>query len=462
VNINTRIAIVGAGAAGLTTAWFLKKKGYLNVTVLERSDRIGGKCKSLTYKGKSFDLGANYITSSYSCVRELAREFGAEMFTETRGQALDLKTGHMRSLLAATTRRYGLVPVGLAALRYLWIRYGLRGFLAPKAPGFAKASTHPDLCQSFEWWLDHHDLKELIPVFNIPITLMGYEKLSQIPAAYALTYMNTGTFFNLLLFAMNFPIRFWPKRFVLGYERLLEHLAAEVDVLRGAHISKIERGDTITVHYSLPAANLTQTSRDDHQQEFDALILACPLMAKDLSAFMTLNEGEARFFASGTVKLDPFVVVTYPTGCTTDISAVTFMYPRPEMGEPYVITQQYRDVPLLEVYSRLPDACANPDGSGTCCTGSGAPCATVLDNNKKLLREIGAGYPDADFYTYDEWPYFPHVDLGHMQSGYYVDLEAQQGIDNTYYVGGLMAFELVETITEYSRHLVDTHFGERS
>lgn len=54
-----RIAIIGAGPAGLSTAWFLAKHGYDRVTVLERLGRVGGLCKSITIKGQSFDLGAN-------------------------------------------------------------------------------------------------------------------------------------------------------------------------------------------------------------------------------------------------------------------------------------------------------------------------------------------------------------------------------------------------------------------
>ena len=36
-----RIGIVGAGPAGLTAAETLKQKGYINVTVLEKTDHAG-------------------------------------------------------------------------------------------------------------------------------------------------------------------------------------------------------------------------------------------------------------------------------------------------------------------------------------------------------------------------------------------------------------------------------------
>ena len=45
-----------------------------------------------------------------------------------------------------------------------------------------------------------------------------------------------------------------------------------------------------------------------------------------------------------------------------------------------------------------------------------------------------------------------------MHDGFYEQLEELQGKQNTYYVGGLMNFELVETIAEYSRALVEKNF----
>ncbi|MSO68510.1 MAG: NAD(P)/FAD-dependent oxidoreductase [Pseudolabrys sp.] len=60
VDRSAYIAIVGAGPAGLSTAWFLSKHGFHNVTVIEKLGRIGGLCKSLTVDGLSYDLGANW------------------------------------------------------------------------------------------------------------------------------------------------------------------------------------------------------------------------------------------------------------------------------------------------------------------------------------------------------------------------------------------------------------------
>ena len=39
----SRIAIIGAGAAGLTAAWELARLGYRHITILEKDEDVGGK-----------------------------------------------------------------------------------------------------------------------------------------------------------------------------------------------------------------------------------------------------------------------------------------------------------------------------------------------------------------------------------------------------------------------------------
>ena len=57
------VVIVGAGIAGLTCARELSKYNkHLNVTILEASDRIGGRVKSIKTKdGTTIEMGAQFI-----------------------------------------------------------------------------------------------------------------------------------------------------------------------------------------------------------------------------------------------------------------------------------------------------------------------------------------------------------------------------------------------------------------
>lgn len=60
-----RIAIVGGGLSGLFIAYDLQRKGYKNVTVFEKEERLGGKLNTIWYKGKSYELGAIFGLPSY-------------------------------------------------------------------------------------------------------------------------------------------------------------------------------------------------------------------------------------------------------------------------------------------------------------------------------------------------------------------------------------------------------------
>ncbi len=69
--------------------------------------------------------------------------------------------------------------------------------------------------------------------------------------------------------------------------------------------------------------------------------------------------------------------------------------------------------------------------------------AQILENNKRFAEKMALAPLPADYYTYSDWAYFPHVDAATMQAGFYDRIEALQGQQHIYYTGGLFAFELV-------------------
>lgn len=57
------LAIVGAGAAGISAAREAKRRG-LDCTILEASDRVGGRAHSVEWNGRHLDLGAGWLHSA--------------------------------------------------------------------------------------------------------------------------------------------------------------------------------------------------------------------------------------------------------------------------------------------------------------------------------------------------------------------------------------------------------------
>lgn len=79
--IETEVAVVGAGLAGLETARQLHTEG-VDVRVLEARDRVGGRTLSQEVDGEVVDLGAQWIGPGQELVREIVDEFGIETFDQ--------------------------------------------------------------------------------------------------------------------------------------------------------------------------------------------------------------------------------------------------------------------------------------------------------------------------------------------------------------------------------------------
>lgn len=72
-----KIAVVGAGIAGLTCAYELKKAGH-DVVVFEARNQVGGRMSSREKDGIIFDLGADHLCNLYVEMKKYCKEFGIE------------------------------------------------------------------------------------------------------------------------------------------------------------------------------------------------------------------------------------------------------------------------------------------------------------------------------------------------------------------------------------------------
>ncbi len=69
----TKVIIIGAGIAGLTAAWHLKKKGIESL-VLEANETVGGRMQSIQAEDALIDTGAQFLSSAYSIIPDLIKE----------------------------------------------------------------------------------------------------------------------------------------------------------------------------------------------------------------------------------------------------------------------------------------------------------------------------------------------------------------------------------------------------
>lgn len=91
----TRVAVIGAGLAGLTAARRLRAEGS-DVVVYDARDRVGGRAETITdgfHAGQHADLGPELITAGYRMVPQLCAEVGVDLSERIRYEHAELSPG---------------------------------------------------------------------------------------------------------------------------------------------------------------------------------------------------------------------------------------------------------------------------------------------------------------------------------------------------------------------------------
>lgn len=102
---NKRVAIIGAGITGLTTAFYLKKAG-ITFTIFEKSDKIGGVMQSKTDGDFLYETGPNSGVISQAEM--------AELFEDLKGKCeLELANDASEKRLIWKNGRWEALPSGL-------------------------------------------------------------------------------------------------------------------------------------------------------------------------------------------------------------------------------------------------------------------------------------------------------------------------------------------------------------
>ena len=135
----TRIAILGAGLAGLSTAWHLQKKG-IDCRVFEGAGEIGGLCRSRKTGGFTFDCDGHLLHFRHRYTFELVRDL------------LDNNlSGHRRSSWIYSYGRYTRYPfqANLYGLPSPIVKECLMGFIETAKDEALRAGS------TFSDWINH-------------------------------------------------------------------------------------------------------------------------------------------------------------------------------------------------------------------------------------------------------------------------------------------------------------------
>jgi hypothetical protein len=210
------IVIVGAGVSGLLYANYLSSLQYTNVTLLEKSDRYGGKTHSLQYvpdgvKTTTCELGTCYMDPAYDEMVEALSEFTElnERYQIANGPLRGV-VYHNRTVRVVSFSDYGLmraceylhVPfnekgigkamekLAEAVLIYIGIRYEIfRDEEAIMPLTQPAGDPHGIFSKTLAQFLDDNKMGVFKGYFDYVYEVQGYGALEKIPAYYGLVWI---------------------------------------------------------------------------------------------------------------------------------------------------------------------------------------------------------------------------------------------------------------------------------
>jgi acyl carrier protein len=418
-----RVGIIGGGAAGLTAAFELERRGHA-VTVFERAATIGGKSASFEIDGHTFDLGTHICTSQYRNVKELAAEVGCATELLTPLRTLDVK-------------RRALYAPGTSFISEMGSYSRLLEQKAQRFPGIARPGLHHEsraLSRSLPEWIAAQDVGALLQATGLDVgyTSSGYGFLGD-PRLAALYYLK---FVELSGFLDPSPQEDYEGEWTIAgcFMNLWRAVADRLEDVRcGADVKAVERReDGVAIRTA------------DGDFEYDDVMLALPL---DRSLeILDASEEERHLFSR----------IRYNVYYTTVASAVGL----PRDG--FYMLQQHsvddRNIGRCTAFHHR-----HPDSDVYTFYAYGGPGIGEREIARLLEEDIETlGGQLVRGHGQRRWDFFPHVDLADVKEGYFDRLEALQGQCRTYYAGSLLSFELVECVIDHARDLVARHFMQAS
>ncbi len=458
---NTRICIIGGGPAGLSAGMYLEKKGYENYTILERNDRVGGKCWSPTYNGRRYEMGAIMGVPSYYAVHDVEEFCGIthdgpklnRNYKNAQGQVIEPFEPKKNILkiprLLKMKKQLKLFGELLETKYKGYAINGHRGVAEGRYDGFAVTpgrepvkGENPnlkDLALPFSEFCKKNGVELIQDIWIGPYTSFGYGYFDEIPAGYVVKYLDFQTTMNFV----KINLWTWQNGTQFIWEQLNDHLKNHARL--NSSIEKVERKDGkvyVTVNGAV--------------EEYDKIIVTAPLHIpgtrtdgqKGMDEYFDVRDDERELFSKiDYERYDVLAVETKPED-HPEISYYVFDNMVPEkLGHLMVYYRRWRDSKeqVITTYALRKHK-----------TSTEVPyeeCKKMVLDDLKTMKNPASN-------VVNEWSvyYFPHIFSEDYAAGWYDKVEAMQDKYDTFYAGEVMSFGDMDETAEYSRELVERFF----
>lgn len=418
-----RIAILGAGPAGLTAAWTLRELGYSQVTIFEQMPRVGGKVHSLRTPNGIVELGAVLASVEYDLVLDLARRYAIEYRPYPASLTFLDEHGCRHSAMSFLRSRYTQAALSQAFTCYA---DALERFV-PKAPAELNHAD-PELFLPFGQFAERHGFGPVAELARSVLVGFGYGQYDSTPALYLMQII--GWLFKKEADELRLSELYL---FPGGFQSLWEALARDFDVRLNSRVTSIQS------HLDTPGSALTLQVNHSQHCEFDALLISAPL--NQVGAMLHWAGEEQALFAK--VRSQRYLVNLFRAH-HLQTGEFLFLHEnarRERLNHMNAWANRTPQNPLYIGWQQADRELSEQQLSGI-----------LAEDISQLGGELD------ELLLRQEWDYFPRVDNAALRGGFFNRLAVLQGCRGVFYIGASLAFETVEHSARQAQALVRKHF----
>ncbi|NDE13572.1 FAD-dependent oxidoreductase [bacterium] len=425
-----RIAVVGAGAAGLSAALTLQDLGFKHVTVFEATSQVGGKADSVEFGGRVYDMGAILVMPNFSTILGLANRFGVPYQDPGMKYLVAQSDGELIDIMDFPLRQSG--PLSLMSAMAAFNHYPNRD-AAAIGSDFAKAPR--EMNENFEAFSRRHGFEQ-VGLGIAPVTVgCGYGYAAEVPALYWMQLANSlvPLFQKSMQDARGSGPKTYAAIFTGGYRSLWVAISRHLDVRLNSPVSRVKRymDESGQQRIAITAGGTTG--------EFDRIVIAAPL-EKALD-FLDARPEEKNLFSR--IKYYPYNVVLF-RGRNLPKPAIMFSNAHTTRATAGRLAGLYNQFAEGDIWTA--GQIASPD--------------MTQEQLETTLREDVAslGGEVLEILRRKMWSHFPHVSTKDLDEGFYQRMSALQGINGTFYSGSIMTFDSAEPAALFARDLMLERF----
>lgn len=401
--------ILGGGPAGLTMAQMLKDRGAEHVTILEASDKIGGKCLSSPIGEHIVEFGTCYAIWSHKYILKKMKALGIKR-NFLKAQRID-----GRELMDYIRDGAG-PPFMVQVLKYVW----LRGRLMKRAER-GDASADEILAQPTQDWLRTNKLGKIENMMHRVVTSIGYGYLDRLPLIHAMRWVD---FDMMLTGLLKFTVM--PDG---GWQQFWNTFSDTLDVQLQKKAVAVERAETGT------------RVRTESGDVFEADILINTIPMADFCTISEPTEAEKSVAAS----------IDWAGYTTTLISVDRWPHEAPVNAWSDTCATAANDGQLL--FFRY--ECAEEDGRSLFTVGQSSVAYAADELTELVIFDAAKrGATDPRVVQQVIWQYMPTYSTTSIRGGLLRTMDEMQGERGTFHTGSSFSHEAVSTIAAFNERLL--------